>query len=413
MKIFETLKSDGNGAVKLFGIKVYREITERIINKSSLKTKRSQLFLGGLIKVTKTNAGFGYHTEKQIKVLGITFSKKVEQGDVKTKYFCGRIVKQNSSKEEFIRNCFEYFDNKYDDIYILNANSGEIYLFLTYLFDGYLKKNGSKTPLLVATKKYHLEIIKMVCPEIPAIYIDKSFINLKENKYIINNFRFFIIFCDFHFRKVEFDIKNNPLGKCHYFNSIKDYIDIPEIDINKRMASVPSGSEKSMIEKVSSTGLNLNNFVLIAPEAQSCELLPNQFWIDLIDGYHKAGVDVFVNLVGDSYDLSKAEFKNCFLTYSEVFALAQRSKKVISLRSGLTEFLLQTNVPIDVLYTKFRMRPVFKDMDSERVMSAFGIEKIPYINEKNLREFNVEQCDSSELISELLNVSRGKDIAAS
>lgn len=168
-----------------------------------------------------------------------------------------------------------------------------------------------------------------------------------------------------------------------------------------------------MIEKVSSTGLNLNNFVLIAPEAQSCELLPNQFLIDLVDGYHKAGVDVFVNLVGDNYDLSRVEFKNCFLTYSEVFALAQRAKKIISLRSGLTEFLLQTNVPIDILYTKFRVRPVFKDMDSERVMSAFGIEKIPYINEKNFREFNFEQCDSSELISELLNVSRGKDIAAS
>ena len=172
MKIFETSKSNGNRTVKLFGIKVYSEITERIINKSSLKTKRSQLFLGGLIKVSKTNACFGYNTEKQIKVLGITLYKKIEQGDVKIKYFCGRIVKQNSSKEDFIKKCFKYFDNKYDDIYILNANSGEIYLFLTYLLDGYLKKNGSKAPLLVATKKYHLEIIKMLCPEIPFIYID-------------------------------------------------------------------------------------------------------------------------------------------------------------------------------------------------------------------------------------------------
>lgn len=411
MKIFETLKSDGNRAVKLFGITIYKKNIIDFINNSSIKTKRSQSLLNGLININKININFGYHIEKKIIILGKTFFTRIEDGDVKTSYCFGKVIKQESSKENFVNKYLKIFDNKYDDIYILNANSGEIYLFLTYFFDSYLKKNDSMAPLLVATKKYHLELVKMICPEVPIIFIDKRFINLKENQYNINNFRFFNIFCDYYFRKVEFDIKNNPLGISHYCDSIKSYIGLTDSDITMRKASVPAESEKSMLDKISSINLNLDNFVFIAPEAQSCELLPEQFLIDLINKYHKSNVDIFINLVGNCYNLSGVEYKSCFLTYSEVFALAQKSKKIISLRSGLTEFLLQTNVPIDILYTNFRLRPIFKDMSVEKVMSGFSIRKLFNVNQKLVNEYNFQDYARQDLINEITKDIGGNKIA--
>ena len=86
MKIFETLKSDGNRAVKLFGITIYKKNIIDFINNSSIKTERSQSLLNGLININKININFGYHIEKKIIILGKTFFTRIEDGDVKTSY---------------------------------------------------------------------------------------------------------------------------------------------------------------------------------------------------------------------------------------------------------------------------------------------------------------------------------------
>ena len=183
-----------------------------------------------------------------------------------------------------------------------------------------------------------------------------------------------------------------------------------ENEINFRNPVLSYENEASMLKKIENLKLNLDNFVFIAPEAQSCMLLDNSFWVSLIKSFKEKGYDVFVNLVDNSVDLTGAEYKSCFLTYSEVFALAQKSKKIISLRSGLTEFLVQTNIPVDVLYTKFRNRHFYDDMSVEQVMSGFSIRKLYNVNPKLINEYNFQNYARQDLINEITKNMCGNNI---
>ena len=178
-----------------------------------------------------------------------------------------------------------------------------------------------------------------------------------------------------------------------------------DADIRMRKAIVNVENECSMLNKVAKTGLNINKFVFLAPEAQSCKLYDEDFWCLLINKLQERGYDVFVNLVEDDIKLKGAiDFKTCYLTFAEAFALAKRAKKIVSLRSGFTEFLLQTNVPMDVLYTKFKHRHFFDDMDIYHVMSGFGIMQIPLIDKFKIREFNMFEISQIECLNKIIEI---------
>lgn len=89
----------------------------------------------------------------------------------------------------------------------------------------------------------------------------------------------------------------------------------------------------------------------------------------------------------------------------------QKSKKIISLRSGLTEFLVQTNIPVDVLYTKFRNRHFYDDMSVEQVMSGFSIRKLYNVNPKLINEYNFQNYARQDLINEITKNMCGNNIA--
>ena len=147
-----------------------------------------------------------------------------------------------------------------------------------------------------------------------------------------------------------------------------------------------------MLEKVSATGLNLDKFVFLTPEAQSCKLCDEGFWCELINKFQSEGYDVFVNLASDNVRLQNTiSYKTCSLSLEEAFALAKRAKKIVSLRSGFTEILLQTEAPMDILYTEFRHRPCFGDMDVQHVMSGFGIAQLPLVEKEKIREIEVQE----------------------
>ena len=101
MKIFETLKSDGNRAVKLFGITIYKKTTDFNIEGNCVKTTRYQSFLGGIIKTCKINDEFGYYLNKQISILGCAILKNINDGNFVTWYLFNNIIKQLSLKERF------------------------------------------------------------------------------------------------------------------------------------------------------------------------------------------------------------------------------------------------------------------------------------------------------------------------
>jgi len=393
MWLFENKKRGCSRIVKIFGNVVY-------IVTNGYK-KRTQRFLGNLILTLKVK--LEDDTEiKSTKVFGKEITKRIEDENYRKVYFLEKLVCSKNLKQIFQEKNRKYF-NGYDDVLILNANSGEIYLFLTYLLVPFLKKINSTNFILVATKKYHVDLIKLLWADVPYIYIPKLEKNFKNLCTTINRQRFFTLFRGEHFIKVEQDIKNNPIDTSHYFYSIIDELKIDEKDLDFREAKVPAGIHHSLLKKIKKTKLNLNNFVFIAPEAVSCEEYDNDFWVDLCEEFNNAGIDVFMNIVDKDTDIIGCDYKTCKLTFSEAFALAKLSKGVVSLRSGLTESLLQTNVPLFSLYTKFRNRYVFNDMAVEFVLSGFGLNKLPNINPDNLYEFNMSELSNKNVLMQIVN----------
>jgi hypothetical protein len=397
MKIYEYIKTESERTAKLFGFPIMEQTFDY------MTAERIQKFLGGIISTIKVNDHYNASTDKKIMFFGYPIIRRFEQNNYRIYSMFGKTVRKVSILKIFKKVYFKYFDKKHDDIYILSANSGEIYLTLTYFIDALIKKNGSKNPLLVATNKYHVDIIKMLCPDIPYVYLKKWYLHVNGMSFIIDNFRFFLLYDSPYFKEVEIDIKNNPLGQHHYFKSILNKLELTENNISMRKMVVPPEDERSMLDKITKTGLNINNFVFLAPEAQSCKLYDEDFWVELINRFQEKGIDVFVNLTKDDIKLKGAkDYKTCKLTFAEAFALAKRSKKIVSLRSGFTEFLLQTDVPIDVLYTKFRHRQFFDDMDVYHVMLGFGISQIPFVDKSKVREFNMFEKSQRDCLEEIL-----------
>lgn len=406
MKLYEYIKEENERTAKIFGIPVMKQTSDY------MTAERYQEFLGGLVTTIKLSSKESDSSNKEIKILGKSVIKRFEENNFRTYSFLGFEYRKISLIEEFKKQYFKYFNKEHDDIYILRANSGEIYLTLTYLIDSIIKKNGSKKPLLVATQKYHIDMIKMICPDLPYVYIKKLNLKIIGDSFKIDNFRFFLLFDAIHFRKVELDIKGNELGKHHYFKSILERLDFSNENLKMRKMTVLPDAEQSMLEKVEKTGLNLDKFVFLAPEAQSCKLYDEDFWVVLVNKLQEMGYDVFVNLVEKDIKLKNAiDFKTCDLSFAEAFALAKKAKRIVSLRSGFTEFLLQTDVPLDVLYTKFRHRHIFNDMSSYHVLHGFGLIQLPFVDITKIREFNMFEISPAECLKQILgNLDLSKSI---
>lgn len=393
MKIFKFLKGLIYNSSKIDNIRKFKILGITVYSKEVVYStnERIQSFVFGLIKTVRTGNVYTSDTQKKIKIFGLNIlSREIKENDILWK-FLGITIKRDNLYNKFKKRYFKYFDKKYDDIYLLNANSGETYLFLTYCLNACIKKYVSKNPLLVATKQYHIELIKLICPDIDYVYI-KPFNMLIQSDTVnfrVDNFRFFQAFSYKHFFQTETDIKNDE--NAHYFKAILKEFHLNEDDICMRKTIEISSSISSMLEKVKNINLNLDKFILVAPEANSCELLDNKYWINLINQYSNDGYDVFVNFAGEEVDLTGATFKTCYLTYSEIFSLAKKAKKIIMLRSGLSELLTQTGVPMEVLYTKFRNRTLFNAMDFEQVKRGFELVQLPIINKNMITETNPYQ----------------------
>lgn len=395
MKLYEYIKSEDTRTAKLLGFPVMEQTSDY------MTAERYQSFLGGIITTIKASSS-NYSSKKDIKLFGMSVIKRIEENGYRNYYAFGKKFRNVLLADEFKKQYFKCFDPKHDDIYILKANSGEIYLILTYIINSLIKRNNSKTPLLVATHKYHADIIKMICPDIPYVLIDRLVIKIPEDSFKIDNFRFITLFSQPYFLGVEEAINSSKLGHIHYFNYILKYLNISPDDIEMNKINILPQAEKSMLEKVNKMGLNLDKFVFLAPEAKSCKLYDEDFWCELIKRLQDKGYDVFVNSVDSEVKLNTAsDFKTCYLTFAEAFALAKRAKKIVSLRSGFTEFLLQTGVPMDVLYTKFRKRHFFDDIDCYHVMSGFGLTCLPFVHKDKLREFNMFEISQKECLERI------------
>lgn len=263
-------------------------------------------------------------------------------------------------------------------IFICFAQIAEKFIFfLAFCFDRYVKNNKSKNPLLLATKPYHLQLIQALCPEIPHI-----FVNIPEHKipdfhysFRTHSFRIFTILpgTAFFGKLLGFN-KQHPHNPINHFCFIISQLKIPLNDICPRKVCIPPQSEKSVLQKCAKINLNLKNFILLIPKANSIQLIDDEFWLKLITQLTQKGYDVFVNQASENLlSGGGAVYKTCDLDFLEIFTLAKKAKRIVGLRCGLLEFLTQTQTPMSILYN----RTPTATYNAESALKAYSIAQYP------------------------------------
>ena len=392
MKIYEIVQNEKEKSLKVFGF------TLMMTNFHTHSVKRYKKFLGNFVQITKSKESLFEPLKKEIRIFGHLFLLKEECKDGHIYFIFGKIQHKSSFIRPFKRKYLKYFDKETDDIYILNANIGEIYLVLTCFIDSLIKKNKSKKPLLVATQKYHSDLIAMICPHIDFVYIKMPQINIDSFEFKIDDFRFFLLFSTAYFTRMQYEIKNQ---NTHYHKFMLKKFDISP-SYNKVFPCVKD--EKIALSKALQMGLNLDNFVFLAPEANSCVPYDRDFWTSLIEMLFSKGYDVFVNFAKkDILSDSNLAYKSCFLSLQQAFVLARHSKRIISLRSGFVELLTQTGVCMDILYTREELKKRFltEGISAFNMLKGFSLKELPFVEPSKLREFDTFKTSASQILKSI------------
>ena len=302
-----------------------------------------------------------------------------------------------SNLESFYNEYFKYLPNDFDTAYILHANSGEAYCFLAYLAKACIKKDGAQKPLFVATKGYHEDIIELFFPKANYVYynmyLKEPRLNFLGDFGIINNHKFRQLFSQRHF-----SIVNSNLGTIHYFDAMLQTLGLERKEVSKPKVRLPKKDLSKVIKIAENINLNLDKFVILAPEALTTEAMPYSFWANLVKELHRKGYDIFLNVMNAS-DLKCKKYN---LSYKELYALTTLSKGVISLKSGLSEFLLPTEVKNIILAKKFHWSPI---LTGEQCLKAYSTMKLPFIDPEKVFELNTETYGTeTSLINHILEI---------
>lgn len=284
---------------------------------------------------------------------------------------------------------------EFDDIYALFCPTGELYITLNLLQE-LIKKNKSQKPLIVCRKNFERNICKIFCPEIPCIVLPNSIGSIyKKSSFVIGKHKIFYYFVTEHYLKQDKLI--NSCGEHYYSYIIKD-LGLSEDQINFKYPYITKETEKEIqnYQKV----INLNNFVMIFPEAVTCSKLPKKFWIVLCDKLSQKGYDIFTNITDMRNYIPHT--KAFCLNHQETLALAQKAKAIIGLRCGMLELLTQYDVPMYCIYNHLPPRPTLLPMSAENVLSGFTLKKLPNVNVNNIFEYNAENYSEDELINLIL-----------
>ncbi|MCI1274098.1 MAG: hypothetical protein LKG27_06680 [Clostridiaceae bacterium] len=389
MNIFKNKKVGNIRTVSFLGIQLYK--TEDSIN------QRVQHILGNLIYTKRLRTGI---KEKKIfKILNFPISKRVLENDTYQYYFLNKLVKRVLLPEHFYNCYLKKIKIKFDDVYILQCNSGEIYLFFAYIVKSLLQKKSSKNPLFIATQAYHIDIMKMYFPNAKYVYLKDLRLKTQSNQWYYNGHKIYMIFSGIHLEHVELDVKNKEIGTVHYLKNIMNTLDLTPDDFTEPNAIISLNTKNSLSNKINNMQLKINKFVILAPEAKTCIELPFGFWNNIALELSKKGFDIFLNITDKKNLITNC--KTDKLDFAELYCLAQKAKAIISLRSGLSEFVLPTNIPNIAIYTKFRDRNPDVAFSVERGIAGFSMLKMPFINEDKIIEINADKYKTLDELKEV------------
>ncbi|MDR1124128.1 MAG: hypothetical protein LBL61_06035 [Elusimicrobiota bacterium] len=370
--IYQKIKTNSNLVIKIFGLTVY---TVDI----SGNTKHKK-FLYGL--TSRLRVIEGYNELKINRFLGAAVYRTARNKDFVKIYALGILIKTVNIKQALYKSLAKTARG-YDDIFILNSNIGEAFCILFYLSRALSAKAGKRKVLFCVTRESLLSIAGMFAGNIPCVYIRKIEYSVPDFCWTLGGKNFYMFPAEYF---LEVENKARAGAGAHYFTEVLNLFGVNKAEVKPQEIIVPQSIKRSALAKAAKMGLNNNNFIFISPYANSCALLPREFWLKLGAKLKKKGYDVFENSEENGF------------TLAEAFALALMSQAVIGLRSGLMEILTQTAVPMQVIYTDFRQRAVFGELPSKSVLSGFTLKKLPAVK-SNITEYDAAEFTLEELLA--------------
>lgn len=239
----------------------------------------------------------------------------------------------------FFENIINNFSNNIENINIVNFATGESYVLATQ-YD----IENSKNTVWCTTNKSTYQIFQMFQPN-KLYYIQNiKRMYFKKSNYQYKGKNIHILFGD----DFWFDFWETPT---HYLHAISLILNNK---VDRKINTVPQIEEENRVsfeKKVQKMNLNLSNFVIISPEANSTGLLSKNFWEQIVNYLNARGVDVFCNVIDPKNTINNT--KSMFLNYQECCLLASKSKGIIGLRSGFLELLCTLNIPMYVIYNLY------------------------------------------------------------
>lgn len=323
----------------------------------------------------------------------MSFLKKIKTGIDKKYYLCGFHIYTKYGIKTFY-NKYKNLFKGYDKIYVLNSNIGEAYLVFKYFANGI----KSDRTLFVATKPYHVEIIETFLPSCNYIFESKINLDSFPSNFNVNKKNFIVLFNHDYYITLEQDIREGKKD-AHYYKRMKSFFNLLE-NFPSNNVNIVDNVQKTLSEKLKRIELNLNYFIFIAPEANSCLDIDIDILNDIGIFFREAGFDIFWNIT-NSY-VNSENYKSCFLSLPEALLLCTKAKAIISLQSGFAEFLTEANVPTYILYSKLKNRTQEEQMNASKVLKGYTLSELPHYK-NNIKEYIINnQNDYIEIFDKIL-----------
>ncbi|MDR1124224.1 MAG: glycosyltransferase family 9 protein [Elusimicrobiota bacterium] len=360
--------------IKIFGINVYSQ-KYRVAPESRQKTVHSC----------------------RIRILGIPVFAHY-YGKYKRKQIFGIPLQIKNWKAQFFKDLFSQIDRKYDDIYISRHNIGETFVYLAHI-TGWFKANGSKKPLVIVWRKKDIAFYKMFLPPDAALQyleLDQNDINkfIDGEPQKIGRQR---LFCPT--KKIAQAIKQrfeqNP--ETNFYNYIVDDMKAGKNSVFNT-PKYGKAAEQNLSERMKRIGLT-ENFVVFCPEATSLKPMPNDFWQTLADNFKSKGCEVFLNSYMEEPAIKNV--KTAELNIEELFILATKAQRIITLGSGLSILLALSGRPMDIIYTDFIGKSI--GYNSTLASQIYSVLHLPGVSPGLIKEYDTSKIQGQRLIDEILN----------
>ena len=281
---------------------------------------------------------------------------------------------------------------QFDYLYLLNSNLGEAFLFFKFFHSELERRNTEegKRTLIVTTKQTHFDIAQAFGIR-NIVYLSGFSAGCYETSFTYRGKEFFVVFNDEYFARTE---KTICMLNGHFFFEMSKTLQVKPANFESRRVSISPEVAQAAQIKAENLGLQLDNFVMIIPHANSCQDLDKQLLQVLVRGLVAQGRHVFIN-TWEEYPVKHPLIHTSYsFTLQELFVLAQRAQEIVPIRCGLVDFLSDARTPMTVVSSAFKSRSDWVPMAEDEVLSGFNLRAISpqynFIREIKLSEFENE-----------------------